>query len=75
MADRFTLIQSVLGFNLKGELRDVEGNIISTGVKRTCYSCSKELPAVGTRAGNRKWFDHYNQALLDKIRDMRRLND
>ena len=50
MADRFTLIQSVLGFNLKGELRDLEGNIISTGVKRTCYSCSKELPAVGTRA-------------------------
>lgn len=72
--DRY-LITSVLGFDFKTEVRDLEGKVISTGIKRTCYTCSKDSPKIGNKLANRKWFNHYNQALIDKIRDLRRLND
>lgn len=75
MIDKFTLITSVLGFNLNIEIKDINDKPLSTGVKTTYYSFSDELPVIGTKIGNRKWFTHYNQPLLDKIRDLRRLND
>ena len=75
MTDKFTLITSVLGFNFNIELKDADDKILSNGIKSTCYACSDELPSIGTRLVNRKEFTHYNQALLDKIRDLRRLND
>lgn len=75
MTDKYTLITSVLGFNFNIVIKDLDDKPLPTGVKTTYYSFSNELPAVGTKIGNRKWFTHYNQALLDKIRDLRRLND
>jgi len=75
MTDKFTLITSVLGFNFNTELKDAQDKTLPTGIKSTCYACSDELPSIGTRLSNRRWFTNYNQALLDKIRDLRRLND
>jgi hypothetical protein len=75
MTDKFTLITSVLGFNFNTELKDAEDKILPNGIKSTCYSYSDESPSIGTKLANRKWFTHYNQSLLDKIRDLRRLND
>lgn len=71
---KLEIINSVLGFNLKTELKDKEGNILPTGIKKTCITCTDELPKIGTHSDNKKWFTHYNQALLDQIADMKRVN-
>ena len=71
---RINIINSVLGFDLKIELKDREGNILPTGIKRTCLACTDELPKIGTHSDNKRWFTHYNQALIDQIADMKRVN-
>ena len=75
MTDKFTLISSVLGFNFNIELKDADDKLLPKGIKSTCYACSDESASIGTKLTNRRWFTNYNQALLDKIRDLRRLND
>ena len=73
MGNSITVINSVLGFNLSMELKDADGNLVPTGIKRTCFTCSDELPIIGSRETNKKWFTHYNQELIDKIIDLRGL--
>lgn len=68
------LINSVLGFNLKADIRNIEGELIPVGVKRTIYPVSK-IERINYRIVDKGFFTHYNEALLAKIRDFRRLND
>ena len=75
MTDKHTLIVSTLGFNFNIELKDINNKILLNGIKSTYYTYSDEVPSIGTRLSNRAWFTNYNQDLLNKIRDLRRLND
>jgi hypothetical protein len=67
------LIKSVLGFNLKADIRDQEGNIIRAGIKRTLMPI-EYAEMVNTRFFDRKFFTSFNEPLLAKIRDYRRQN-
>jgi hypothetical protein len=67
------LITSVLGMNLKAEIRDIDGNLIPTGCKKTIHPAEKV--SIKLRILDKRFFTHYNEALLAKIRDFRRLND
>ena len=67
------LITSVLGMNLKADIRDINGNIIPTGCKRTILPEEKVM--IKLRILDKKFFTHYNEALLAKIIDYRKLND
>jgi hypothetical protein len=65
-----TLIHSVLGFNRDIEITDQYGETIKTGA-RTIYP-TVMLEQLQYRIIDKSVFTHYNQALLDKIRDCRR---
>ncbi len=67
------LITSVLGFNLKRDIMTPEGEIIKTGIKSTCYSC--EEPVINHKMIDKKFFTNFNEALLAKVLDYRRIND
>jgi hypothetical protein len=71
--DRY-LIKSVLGFNLKIELKDETGKIIPSGVKKTFYPME---PATKMNTGilDKRFFTTFDEALLNKIRDYRNLNE
>lgn len=68
------LITSVLGFNLKADIRNVEGEIIPAGIKTTIYPAVM-MERLNYRIVDKGFFTHYNEALIAKIRDFRRLND
>jgi hypothetical protein len=69
-----TLITSVLGFDLKAEIVDLNGEAIRSGVKSTyVYAVTDVEPEP--RIPDKNFFTHYNETLLSKIRDFRRLND
>ena len=70
--NNMTVIDSVLGFEFDTELRDSNGEVVRTGIRSTCFICQEEQARIGTKIATKKWFTHYNQALIDKIRDMRR---
>ena len=69
------VIHSVIGFNLHRDVYNQEGQIIRPGIARTCISCTDEKPNFGNNMGNTKWFTNFNEDLLQKIRDYRRIND
>lgn len=68
------LITSVLGFNLKADIRNVEGEIIPAGIKKTIYPVVM-MERLNYRIVDKSFFTHYNEALISKIRDFRRIND
>ena len=69
-----TLITSVLGFDLKAEIVDQNGEVIRSGVKSTyVYVVTDVEPEP--RILDKNFFTHYNESLLSKIREYRRLND
>lgn len=70
--NRYT-IDSVLGFNLKADIKDQQGRIISTRV-RSIYPpvISKQ---ISYKLINRSFFTTFNEALLNKIRDYKRVNE
>ena len=65
-----TLIHSVLGFNRDIEIKDQNGETIKTGA-RTIYPKVK-LEQLEYKILDKNVFTHYNQELLDKIKDCRR---
>jgi hypothetical protein len=65
-----TLIHSVLGFNRDIEIKDQTGKPIKVGA-RTIYP-TDGLGKLQYKILDKNVFTHYNQALIDKIRDMRR---
>jgi hypothetical protein len=52
----------------------MEGELIPAGIKRTIYPKVKRT-RINYRIVDKGFFTHYNEALLAKIRDFRRLND
>jgi hypothetical protein len=68
------MISNVLGFDFNLELIDQEGELVKTGIKSTCLPETDELPNIGNSFGNTRWFTHFDNGLLQKIRDYKRLN-
>lgn len=68
------LITSVLGFDFRADITDNKGELVSVGIKRTVYPKVKRT-RINYRIVDKGFFNHYNEALLAKIRDFRRIND
>lgn len=68
------IFTSVLGFNFNVTIVDSEGNPLKTGAK-VVTTTTTDAPKVGTKIGGQSWFTNYNDQLLNKIRDYRRIND
>lgn len=68
------IIKSTLGFNYNVDIRDMQGNIIKKGIKRTIMPnnyTQRLLPMLFDKS----FFTSFNEDLLAKIRNHRRLND
>ena len=65
---------SVIGFDFNLQLIDRDGELVKTGFTRGDISHITELPQIGNNFGNTKWFTNFNESLLAKIRDYKRLN-
>ena len=71
--DRY-LIESVLGFDLNVDVTDTNGNPLSKGVKKSIIPTV--FPENNTvKILDKSFFTHFNDELLDKIRQHRRLTD
>ncbi len=68
------LITSVLGFDLNADIRDESDQLIPIGIKKTIYPVSM-MERINYRIVDKSFFTHYNEALIAKIRDFRRIND
>ena len=68
------VITSVLGFDFDLELIDHSGQLVRTGIKSTCLPETDEMPNIGNNYGNVRWFTNFNESLLNKVRDYKRLN-
>jgi len=67
------IINSVIGFNFKHDIKDLQGNLIRTGVTTTYPNelrNNETLKLIDT-----KLFTHYNQNLLNQIKELRKIND
>jgi hypothetical protein len=72
--DNVTILDSVLGFDLKADIRNKNGDLIKPGVKVSVMP--DELPSnLNLRIPNRNFFTHFNEDLLRRIIEYRRLND
>jgi hypothetical protein len=63
------MINSVLGFNLRAEIVDKDGEILKTG----CRSCiiPKEKGIINSKILDKKFFTTFDEGLLAKIRNLR----
>ena len=68
------LIESVLGFNLNADITDKDGNIISKGIKSSIIP-KNMLDTIQPKLLDKSFFTHFNEELLNKIKQHRRLND
>ena len=68
------IFTSVIGFNFELNLIDNDGHPVKVGARTIDY-LSSETPDVGTKIGGENWFTNFNEPLLSKIRDYRRIND
>ena len=68
------IINTVLGFDFDLDLIDRDGQLVRTGIQSTCLPETDELPNIGNSFGNTRWFTNFNEGLLQKIRDYKRLN-
>ena len=68
------IITSVLGFNFNVEIRDQNGELIKTGAKTT-YAGSNIRKRSTAHILDKNFFTNFNEPLLAKIRDFRRIND
>jgi hypothetical protein len=68
------VITNVLGFDFDLNLVDKDGKLVRTGIQSTCLPKTDELPNIGTSFGNTNWFTNFNDGLLQKIRDYKKLN-
>ena len=67
-------IESVLGFDLNVDITDKDGNVINKGVRKSVIPVT--LPDnVTARVFDKSFFTHFNEDLLNKIRQHRRLTD
>ena len=68
------VIESVLGFDMNVDITDMNGNIISKGVRKSVIPC-KFPEKITAKVFDKSFFTHFNEDLLRKIREYRRLND
>lgn len=68
------IFTSVLGFNFDVTIVDNEGNPLKTGATAV-MPVDMDAPNVGTKIGGQSWFTNYNEQLLTKIRNYKRIND
>lgn len=73
--DNITMIDSVLGFDLKADIIDNQGNLIKAGIKRSIIVSNDPPNYILPKLSNRNFFTHFNEDLLRKIIDFRKLND
>ena len=71
---RDNLINSTLGFDFNVDIIDQNGEYIATGVKTTLPETDDE-PSIGNRIGGESWFTNFNEGLLSKIRNCKRVNN
>jgi hypothetical protein len=71
--DKFT-IESVLGFDLNVDITDMNGKPLSKGVKVSAIP-TVFTEKITTRIVDKSFFTHFNEDLLNKIRQHRRLTD
>lgn len=64
-----SIITSVLGFNFKADIVDLNDNLLPTGIKSTYFP--DNIEPIAPKMVNKKWFTSFNDALLNKIRDAR----
>jgi hypothetical protein len=68
------LITSVLGFNLKADIKDNHDISLSSGIKSTIYPLEKLIiPTVSLK--DRKFFTNFNEDLFNKIINHRKLTN
>jgi hypothetical protein len=67
------IIKSVLGMDLKADIKDIDGNVLPSGCNRTVYPEKKEMFRL--RQLDKRFFTHYNEGLIAKVINYRRLND
>jgi hypothetical protein len=68
------IIESVLGFDLNVDVTDKDGNLVSKGVKSSIIP-TKLPEKLTVRICDKSFFTHFNEDLLNKIRQHRRLTD
>jgi len=66
------LIKNVSGFNFKLELKDSYGNIIPAGIKKTITP--KQFTEPKIKLLDIKWFNNFNQNLLEQVIACKKLN-
>lgn len=64
------LISSVLGFNLKAEIVDQNGEKVKKGFVKG--ACPRRAKKIKPRLFDKTFFTHYNEELIAKIRDLRK---
>jgi hypothetical protein len=69
-----TLISNVVGFDCDVNIIDQNGEYIATGVK-TILPETEDEPSIGNRIGGESWFTNFNEGLLSKIRNCKRINN
>jgi len=67
------VIKSVLGFNLKADIKDKEGNIIPSGSRLTYPGTFNGK--VSYKMIDKSFFTSFNEELFHKIIIHRRIND
>jgi hypothetical protein len=67
------VIHSALGFDFSADIIDQKGEYIQTGAKTVLPECMDQ-PQLGNRLGGENWFTNWNEALLAKVRDYKRIN-
>jgi len=67
------VISSVLGMDLRADIKDINGNLLPTGCKKTAYP--KKKIKIKSRILDKRFFTNFNQSLLDKIIEFRKIND
>jgi len=68
------LITSVMGFDLKCNVKDENGELIKVGIGSTVNRYKNKLQ-LKNRIINKKFWTNFNEGLLNKILDYRRNND
>ncbi len=68
------MISNVMGFNFKADIKDINGETLPSGVKGSVLP-KEPASKVNTRMLDKKFFTSYNEPLLDKIRDFKKMND
>ena len=66
------MISSVLGFNLKAEIVDQNGEKVKKGFVKG--ACPRRAKKIKSRLFDKTFFTHYNEELVAKIRDLRKFD-